>query len=107
MNYILQNLNIKGSFLYFEDRVKAILEAIKEKNENKDKIFKREFLSVEAVLYLKERKRGDENFLFCYDEEKKEYANFKLKELEIVSILEEKIKGKDKKYYSATRLYYF
>ena len=34
----------------------------------------------------------------CYDEEKKEYANFKLKELEIVSILEEKIKGKDKKY---------
>ncbi len=80
----------------FEDRVKAILEAIKEKKKIKIKYLKRVF-SVEPY-FIKREERGDENFLFCYDEEKKKYANFKLKELEIVSILEEKIKGKDKKY---------
>ena len=80
----------------FEDRVKAILEAIKEKKKIKIKYLKRVF-SVEPY-FIKREERGDENFLFCYDEEKKEYANFKLKELEIVSILEEKIKAKDKKY---------
>ena len=80
----------------FEDRVKAILEAIKEKKKLKIKYLKRVF-SVEPY-FIKREERGDENFLFCYDEEKTEYANFKLKELEIVSILEEKIKGKDKKY---------
>ena len=80
----------------FEDRVKSILEAIKAKNKLRIKYLKRVF-SVEPY-FIKREERGDENFLFCYDEERKVYANYKLKELEIVSILEEKIKGKDKKY---------
>ncbi|MBR8701980.1 hypothetical protein IX317_001412 [Fusobacterium sp. DD29] len=80
----------------FEDRVKSILEAIKAKKKLRIKYLKRVF-SVEPY-FIKREERGDENFLFCYDEERKVYANYKLKELEIVSILEEKIKGKDKKY---------
>ena len=75
----------------FEDRVKMILEGIKEKKKIKIKYLKRVF-NVEPY-FIKREERGDENFLFCYDEEKKNYANFKLKELEIISILDEKIKG--------------
>ncbi|WP_410207639.1 WYL domain-containing protein [Fusobacterium sp.] len=85
----------------FEDRVKSILEAIKEKKKLRIKYLKRVF-SVEPY-FIKREERGDENFLFCFDEEKKVYSNFKLKELEIVSILEEKIKGKDKKYIESMR----
>ena len=80
----------------FEDRVKMILEGIKEKKKIKIKYLSRVF-NVEPY-FIKREERGDENFLFCYDEEKKNYANFKLKELEIISILDEKIKGKDKKF---------
>lgn len=83
----------------FEDRVKMILEGIKEKKKIKIKYLKRVF-NVEPY-FIKREERGDENF--CYDEEKKNYANFKLKELEIISILDEKIKGKDKKYIENVR----
>ena len=34
---------------------------------------------------------------FCYCDTEKTYYNYKLKDLEVISILEEKIKGKDKK----------
>ena len=45
----------------------------------------------------------DDYSLSLSNEEKKNYANFKLKELEIISILDEKIKGKDKKYIENVR----
>lgn len=85
----------------FEDRVKVILEGIKEKKKIKIKYLNSMF-TVEPY-FIKREERGDENFLFCYVEEKKEYANFKLKELEIISLLDEKIKGKDKKFIESMR----
>lgn len=85
----------------FEDRVKAILEGIKEKKKLKIRYLNKVF-TVEPY-FIKREERGDENFLFCYVEEKKEYANFKLKELEIISLLDEKIKGKDKKFIESMR----
>ena len=85
----------------FEDRVKMILEGIKEKKKIKIKYLKRVF-NVEPY-FIKREERGDENFLFFFFFEKKNYANFKLKELEIISILDEKIKGKDKKYIENVR----
>ena len=42
-------------------------------------------------------------FLFCFCETQKAYFNYKLKDLEVISILEEKIKGKDKKYIEGVR----
>ena len=85
----------------FEDRVKAILEGIKEKKKLKIRYLNKVF-TVEPY-FIKREERGDENFLFCYVEEKKEYANFKLKELEIISLLDEKIKGRDKKFIESMR----
>ena len=85
----------------FEDRVKGILEGIKAKKKLKIKYLNKVY-TVEPY-FIKREERGDENFLFCYVEEKKEYANFKLKELEIISIIDEKIKGKDKKFIESMR----
>ena len=58
----------------FEDRVKMILEGIKERKKIKIKYLKRVF-NVEPY-FIKREERGDENFLFCYDEEKKNYGQF-------------------------------
>ena len=87
-------------FIY-EERLKSILEAIKLKRKLKlkyiDKIY-----TVEP-FFVKREEQGDENFLFCFCEETKGYRNYKLKELEIISILDDKIKGKDKKYIESVR----
>lgn len=80
----------------FEERVRLILQAIKEKKKLRIKYLERVF-NIEPY-FIKREEKGDENFIFCYDEENKSYGNYKLKELEIISILELKIKGKDKKY---------
>ena len=85
----------------FEERVKLILEAIKDRKKIRIKYLDRVF-NVEPY-FIKREERGDENFLFCYDEENKVYNNFKLKELEIISVLNLKIKGKDKKYIERER----
>ena len=85
----------------FEDRVKSILDGIKNKQKIKIR-YKKNILNVEP-FFIKREEQGDENYLFCYSEEKKEYINYKLKELEIIEILETKIKGKDKKYIESVR----
>lgn len=80
----------------FEDIVKSILEAIKNKNRMKVR-FDGNLYTVEP-FFIKRDEQGDENFLFSYVEELKEYKNFKLKELQVIGVLNEKIPGKDRKY---------
>jgi len=85
----------------FEDRVRSILDGIKNKQKIKIK-YKKKILNVEP-FFIKREEQGDENYLFCYNEDKKKYINYKLKELEIIEVLETKIKGKDKKYIDSVR----
>lgn len=80
----------------FEETVKSIMEAIKNKNRLKIRFDGRLF-TVEP-FFIKRDEQGDENFLFSYVEELKEYKNFKLKELNVIGVLNEKIPGKDRKY---------
>lgn len=90
-------------FIY-EDRLKLILEAIKQGNKIKVKYFS-EIFDVEPIFIRREEK-GDENFLFCYEDLSGKYQNYKLKELEILSILPEKVKRRDKKFVENTRKRY-
>ncbi len=85
----------------FEDIVKSILEAIKNKNRMKIR-FDGNLYTVEP-FFIKRDEQGDENFLFSYVEELKEYKNFKLKELQVIGVLNEKIPGKDRKYVESVR----
>ena len=85
----------------FQDTVKNILEAIKEKKKLKLKYGSK--LTTVEPYFIKRDEQGDENFLFCYCETEKTYYNYKLKDLEVISILEDKIKGKDKKYIENVR----
>jgi hypothetical protein len=80
----------------FRDKVKGIVDAVREKKKIKIKYLGK-VMTVEPY-FIKREEQGDENFLFGYHEEQKSYHNYKLKELEIISILNEKIRGKDKKY---------
>lgn len=80
----------------FEDIVKSIMEAIKNKNRMKIR-FDGNLYTVEP-FFIKRDEQGDENFLFSYVEETKEYKNFKLKELQVIGVLNDKIPGKDRKY---------
>ncbi|MDR1835872.1 MAG: WYL domain-containing protein [Fusobacteriaceae bacterium] len=85
----------------FRDKVKDIVDAVREKRKLKLKYLGK-VVTVEPY-FIKREEQGDENFLFAYNEEQKSYMNYKLKELEIVSILDEKIRGKDKKYIENVR----
>ncbi len=85
----------------FQDTVKNILEAIREKKKLKLKYGSK--LTTVEPYFIKRDEQGDENFLFCYCETEKTYYNYKLKDLEVISILEDKIKGKDKKYIESVR----
>lgn len=85
----------------FQDTVKIILEAIREKKKIKLKYGNK--LTTVEPYFIKRDEQGDENFLFCYCDTEKAYYNYKLKDLEVISILEEKIKGKDKKYIESVR----
>ncbi len=85
----------------FQETVNKILYAIKEKK--KLKIKYGSTLSSVEPYFIKREEQGDENFLFCFCETQKAYFNYKLKDLEVISILEEKIKGKDKKYIEGVR----
>jgi len=85
----------------FEETAKGLLEAIKDKKKVKIKYIQ-DIFTLEPY-FIKREERGDENFLFSYNEELKAYTNYKLKEIEIISILDEKIRGKDKKYIESIR----
>lgn len=81
-------------FIY-EDKLRMILEAIRLENKIKMKYFL-DILEVEPI-FIRREERGDENFLFCYHEKSSSYQNYKLKEIEILSILPDKVKKRDKK----------
>lgn len=85
----------------FSDKVNKILEAIKTKS--KLKIIYLENIYTINPYFIKREEQGDENFLFTYNETLQSYENFKLKELEIISLLNEKINFKNKKYIEQIR----
>ncbi|MGL4254052.1 MAG: WYL domain-containing protein [Fusobacteriaceae bacterium] len=80
----------------FMDRVLEILDAIDRKCKMKI-IYYGEVYTVNPY-FIKREEQGDENFLFCYHCEEKKYLNFKLKDLAVGGILQEKIDFYDKKY---------
>ncbi|WP_339003587.1 WYL domain-containing protein [Fusobacterium polymorphum] len=90
-------------FIY-EDKLKSILDAIKDENKLKIKYFS-EIIDVDPIFIRREDK-GNENFLFCYVEKLNSYQNYKLKEMEIVAILPEKIKKRDKKFIESMKKKY-
>ncbi|MCY7009188.1 WYL domain-containing protein [Fusobacterium simiae] len=90
-------------FIY-EDKLKSILDAIKEENKLKIKYFS-EIIDIDPIFIRREGK-GNENFLFCYVEKLASYQNYKLKELEIVAILPEKMKKRDKKFIESMKKKY-
>lgn len=87
-------------FIY-ENLVMDLMEAIKKKNRIKVKYDGK--LYTLDPYFIKRDEQGDENFLFTYCEDEKAYKNFKLKELQLIGILNEKIKGKDRKYVESIR----
>ena len=80
----------------FEERVRKILEAIEKEKKLKIK-YKKELNTVNP-FFIKRDEQGDENFLFCYCDNSKMYTNYKLKELDVVSILNTDIEKYDKEY---------
>lgn len=80
----------------FEETVRHVMDAIKNKNKIRIK-FDGISYTIEP-FFIKRDEQGDENFLFSYVEELKDYKNFKLKELFFLGHLTEKIRGKDRKY---------
>lgn len=85
----------------FEDKVRSIMKAIKEKRKIKLKYLGQVIKA--DPYFIKREEQGDENYLFCYTEDNGTYHNYKLKELEVISILDEKLRGKDKKYVDQIR----
>ena len=90
-------------FIY-EDKLKSILDAIKDENKLKIKYFS-EIIDIDPIFIRREDK-GNENFLFCYVEKLNSYQNYKLRELEIVAILPEKMKKRDKKFIESIKKKY-
>ena len=90
-------------FIY-EDKLKSILDAIKDENKLKIKYFS-EIIDIDPIFIRREDK-GNENFLFCYVEKLNSYQNYKLKEMEIVAILPEKMKKRDKKFIDSMKKKY-
>ena len=81
--------------------MKELLEAIK--NKNQVKIRYMNILYTLDPYFIKRDEQGDENYLFAFSHEDKKYKNFKLKEINLIGILNDKIKGKDKKYVESMR----
>ncbi len=90
-------------FIY-EDKLKSILDAIKDENKLKIRYFS-EIIDIDPIFIRREDK-GNENFLFCYVEKLNSYQNYKLKEMEIVAILPEKMKKRDKKFIESMKKKY-
>lgn len=85
----------------FEDKVNLLLEGIKK--ELKVKIKYDDNIYVVYPFFLKRDDQGDENFLFLFNEDKDKYETIRLKELELVILLRDKIEKKDIKYIEKVR----
>ena len=85
----------------FQETYKLLLDAI----QNKVKI-KVDYLGDILTLspyFIKREDQGDENFIFAYDDENKKYRSIKLKDVNILGVLNEKILVRDKKYIDGMR----
>lgn len=85
----------------FEDKVNLLLEGIKK--ELKVKIKYDNNIYVIHPFFLKRDDQGDENFLFLFNENKDIYEAIRLKELELVILLKDKVEKKDIKYIEKVR----
>ncbi|MGL6115053.1 WYL domain-containing protein [Cetobacterium sp. SF1] len=85
----------------FREKVNLLLKGIKEKR--KIKIFYLGDIYIINPYFIKREEQGDENFIFSYNETLKQYENFKLKELEVIDILQSKVEIIDKKYVEQVR----
>ena len=95
-NIYVSKSKYQRELFIFESNVRIILEAIKQRKKIEIK-YLRKLLKI-APYFIHAEDRGEENFLFCYDEIEKEYKNLKLKEVEIISIIDETFIIKDEKY---------
>ncbi|MEG3012832.1 MAG: WYL domain-containing protein, partial [Cetobacterium sp.] len=85
----------------FQETYKLLLDAI----QNKVKI-KVDYLGDILTLspyFIKREDQGDENFIFAYDDENKKYRSIKLKDVNLLGVLNEKILVRDKKYIDGMR----
>ncbi|MGX6592371.1 WYL domain-containing protein [Cetobacterium ceti] len=80
----------------FEDKVEILLESILKKK--KMKIIYLGEIYIINPYFIKREEQGDENFIFSYNETLEKYENFKLKEIEIITLLNAEILILDKKY---------
>lgn len=94
-NYATQ-FKYKREIFIFQENYEKILNAIKGKQKLKIKNLNK--LMTISPYFIKREDQGDENFIFAYDDTNKVYESIKLKEIEIVAILDEKIAIRDKKY---------
>ena len=85
----------------FSEKIDKVLEAIKNKSKMKISYLKKVYTI--NPYFIKREEQGDENFLFTYNETKQIYENFKLKELEVLEVLDQKIEFKNKKYIEQVR----
>ena len=56
-----------------------------------------------SPYFIKREDQGDENFIFAYDDENKKYRSIKLKDVNLLGVLNEKILVRDKKYIDGIR----
>ncbi|MGL4988403.1 MAG: WYL domain-containing protein [Cetobacterium sp.] len=80
----------------FQETYKAVLDAVK--NKVKIRILYMEESFIISPYFIKREDQGDENFIFAYDEEQKNYRSIKLKDVIILGVLDEKIQIRDKKF---------
>lgn len=86
----------KREIFIFQENYERILNAITNKRKIKIKYFNK--IITISPYFIKREDQGDENFIFSYDDTDKVYKSIKLKEIEIIEVLEEKILVRDKKY---------
>ncbi|MDN5304925.1 MAG: hypothetical protein PWP46_1811 [Fusobacteriaceae bacterium] len=99
--YYCSNFKYQRELFVFSDLVKKIVLAIENKNKIKIK-YKKEIKIIEPY-FIKRDEQGEENYLFCYCCTSKEYKNYKLKNIEFISELPEKVLRRDKKYIDSIR----
>ncbi len=100
-NIYASKIKYQRELFIFNDRVTSILEAIKKSY--KLKLEYNEKIYTVYPYFLKRDEQGDENFLFLYNENDEKYQNIKLKELEVIEILNEKIEKNETKFIEKIR----
>ncbi|WP_297596386.1 WYL domain-containing protein [uncultured Cetobacterium sp.] len=85
----------------FQETYKLLLDAIQ--NKVKVKVDCLGDILTLSPYFIKREDQGDENFIFAYDDENKKYRSIKLKDVNLLGVLNEKILVRDKKYIDGIR----